>query len=375
MLALSICRNNKRIIERVSFEDICDMCENPLKDKDKHSAPFIHNCDYSNNYASGGNNYEYITTFDCVVLDYDKGGISYESVKNLLKSYNYRFAIHTSYSNTNEIERFHVFIPFEKPLTIEEYNRYYPGLLKFPAFSTRHIDPSTFSRGRGFCCPIYTQNYKYFVNQGNPITIDELELHLGKISQSFCNPIQNIPTSGVSGTKPEAYYKKIAQSLITEAQNSGVDWSREGVNMNKLTDLNRKPCGTDGFLFKCAVTLHNHQDYFDVGFAYNFVFQFSSNISSIKQLEWKHKVETVYFGKSTISRQIQKYTPPTKINTFVKTEVIKPIKVVEEIVAPIIEQLKENIWDEDDRIAIIISNHIRKSYRYTKFDSVSLGEN
>lgn len=331
MIAISKNKDNKQVINRCNFNDIIDMVNDPSENFTKDTAPYIHSCDFIEDYAkgdiSGIEEYSNIKGFDVIILDYDKGAITFESVVKLLKSMNLSFAAHTSLSHTEKHHKFHVIIKLTRNMSVQEWKYYTDAMKIYDVFAPNHLDLACFAAGRGFCIAVKTDNYKSFVNEGVSFDINLLEPFVRKAASKYKHSliVNDLLKEQQKDKFNDAYRKKVIDSIIQEAFSANVNWFKEGVNSGAFGVPGN---GTDTWFYTKICRLK------DIGVTEseaNTLLSRLPDMSGKKKTSWFIKVSTVYSGKLT--KKSKQYTkPPTQTTTnskfkqFLKPEPAKEIK-------------------------------------------------
>jgi len=352
MIALTRCFDDKTIIKRVTFDDIADMCNQPFEG-DKSTSPYIFPCDFVNEYASGGDNYENIKHFELIILDYDNKGGLFDNVVAILKDCNITFVAHTSYSHApNACEKFHIIIKLKNQVSTDDWNRFKPAILKYTPFSPTKLDSTCNYTGRGFIVPVKTEHYRFVKNIGNSFDAEaEFEPILRKIGSTFQCKKMIQTFSNISSSKTDAYKEKVIASIRKEINESNVIWSKDGVNSGKLKDNSGKLIGTNTWMFLIA----GRMKFADIDMTSAMSFIISHDLSSLKKKEWERAVTQIYSGKPIGTSK----TPKQYISKPTKSKLNNIIKKTEQISEKETKPEPDHFY-QPDKIKDFIAKHPRR---------------
>lgn len=103
-----------------------------------------------------------VSAVNALIIDYDSPEMSIEKAKTTFKKY--KFYLYTTWSHLLEenIHKFRVILPLDEPCLYEDYIKYREAFKKhFP-----YCDKTTFDRSRKMFMPYSSDNYEYFLNEG-----------------------------------------------------------------------------------------------------------------------------------------------------------------------------------------------------------------
>lgn len=275
---------DKTVIRSIQYKSLVNLCSNPLIGHTKDTVPYLYGCSFHIPEAKAAN----VNQYNGIFIDYDSG-TTIESVCDSLTQRKWKFVAYTSFSHSDLVHKFRIYLPFSEPVEIDDWiymkqKAYHGRSLLSLIFA--NCDPCSFDLARGFCAPIKTDSYKFYIGEGrcisktNLLKFDTLFSSLRKYDKSKSSETLE------SDISPE-YKLKIENSVLSDSR--FFDWNRSGSGQ-----------GTDSAMFRFASRLKS------AGLSESEARQFFTRItiSKLHESEWNHKIDSVYRSSS---KKIEKY--------------------------------------------------------------------
>lgn len=150
-----------------------------------------------------------VSAVNALIIDYDSPEMSIEKAKDIFKKY--KFYLYTTWSHLtkNNIHKFRVILPLDIPCLYEEYVKYRPAFKKHFSYA----DKTTFDRSRKMFMPYCSDNYEYFINEGELYSLNAI-----KETYKYMNGFKQLETTEklsryLSNDFPEADYRVCERQL------------------------------------------------------------------------------------------------------------------------------------------------------------------
>lgn len=251
----------------------------------KTQIPYFFGCEFRENCVSMKN----ISEYNYLCADFDDANM--QNRIDFLEFHKINYLLYTSINHKlkGSRDRFRAILPLSSPISKEDWmilSRKIKGSSAFtssPIFA--EVDPSSFSSNRGFCFPVLTQNYYSRISLGGTcISLSTFEQAYNKSKKEIekQEAYEHIKTDLVRTSDDNQQLEVYKESLLSEINNLGIDWSRDGVNGKNGTGTNIIISRIIGKLINRGLTLSE-------------ILNFRNDIS--RDFSYQHRKEWEYCAK------------------------------------------------------------------------------